>query len=172
MFLNKCPTMIIVNAFLMHWISLWYMCEAQSAVHETLHNLIKRTVCPTNNALHSSLYSSLSPACTHGHMYTFSLSPSLATLHCPSLGCDWKQYKIRESLQFKSKIPEIKFLFWYLLRCIKLAFRRLAPLKAGILHSSNSELRSCVKVEVVVLGSPFLNSPHGLCGHKATLNFF
>ena len=32
------------------------------------------------------------------------------------------------------------------------------------------ELRSCVGVEVAVLGSPSLiNKPHGFCGHKATL---
>ena len=33
-----------------------------------------------------------------------------------------------------------------------------------------SELRSCVKVEVDILGSPVPNSPYGLCGRKATLN--
>ena len=27
-----------------------------------------------------------------------------------------------------------------------------------------------MKVEVAVLGSPFPNSPHGLCGRRATLN--
>ena len=27
-----------------------------------------------------------------------------------------------------------------------------------------------MKVEVAVLGSPFPNSPHGLCGRKVTLN--
>ena len=32
-----------------------------------------------------------------------------------------------------------------------------------------SKLTSCVKVEVAVLGS--VNSPSGLCGRKATLNF-
>ena len=32
------------------------------------------------------------------------------------------------------------------------------------------ELRSCVKVEVAVLGSPVPNSPYGFCGRKATLN--
>ena len=32
------------------------------------------------------------------------------------------------------------------------------------------ELRSCVRVEVAVLGSPSLiNKPYGFCGHKATL---
>ena len=35
----------------------------------------------------------------------------------------------------------------------------------------SSEIRSCVKVEVAVQGSAFLeNSPCGLCGRKATLN--
>ena len=33
-----------------------------------------------------------------------------------------------------------------------------------------TELRRCVEVEMAVLGSPFLNSPYGLCGRKATLN--
>ena len=33
-----------------------------------------------------------------------------------------------------------------------------------------AEPRSCVKVEVAFLGSPSLNSPHGLCGRKATMN--
>ena len=33
-----------------------------------------------------------------------------------------------------------------------------------------SEVRSCVKVEVAVLGSAVPNSPYGLCGRKATLN--
>ena len=34
-----------------------------------------------------------------------------------------------------------------------------------------SGVRSCVKVEVDVLGSPSLiSSPYGLCGRKATLN--
>ena len=32
-----------------------------------------------------------------------------------------------------------------------------------------SELRSCVNVEVAVLGSP--PSPYGLCGRKATFNW-
>ena len=32
-----------------------------------------------------------------------------------------------------------------------------------------SELRSCVKVEVDVLGSPSLNSPYGRCGRQTTL---
>ena len=33
-----------------------------------------------------------------------------------------------------------------------------------------SELRSCVKVEEVVLGRGVPNSPYGLCGRIATLN--
>ena len=33
-----------------------------------------------------------------------------------------------------------------------------------------TELRSCVKVEVAVLGSPVPNSPYGLCGRKVTLD--
>ena len=32
------------------------------------------------------------------------------------------------------------------------------------------ELRSCVKVEVAVLGSPVPNKPCGFCGRNATLN--
>ena len=32
-----------------------------------------------------------------------------------------------------------------------------------------TELRSCVKVEVAVIGSPPLNGHYGLCGRKATL---
>ena len=39
-----------------------------------------------------------------------------------------------------------------------------------MLHQCASELRSCVKVEVAVLGLPLPNSPYGLCGRKATLN--
>ena len=35
---------------------------------------------------------------------------------------------------------------------------------------TGAERRSCVKVEVGVLGSPVPNSPYGLCGRKATLN--
>ena len=34
----------------------------------------------------------------------------------------------------------------------------------------SSELRSCVKVKVDVLGSAVPNSPYGLCRHKAALN--
>ena len=37
------------------------------------------------------------------------------------------------------------------------------------LSCSISELRSCVKVEVDVLGSPSLNSPYGRCGRQTTL---
>ena len=37
-------------------------------------------------------------------------------------------------------------------------------------QEGDSEFRSCVKVEVAVLGSPVPNSPYGLCGRKATLN--
>ena len=42
-------------------------------------------------------------------------------------------------------------------------------------HKATSEeevhvLRSCVKVEVAVLGSPVPNSPYGLCGCKTALN--
>ena len=44
-----------------------------------------------------------------------------------------------------------------------------ASLGISTLTPPTSELRSCVKVEVAVLGSPFL-SPYGLCGRKATLN--
>ena len=33
-----------------------------------------------------------------------------------------------------------------------------------------SKLRSCVKVEVAILGSPSSNSPYGVCGRKATLS--
>ena len=33
-----------------------------------------------------------------------------------------------------------------------------------------SEPRSCVKVEMDVLGLPVPNSPYGLCGRKATVN--
>ena len=33
-----------------------------------------------------------------------------------------------------------------------------------------AELRSCVKVEVAVLGLPVPNSPCGLCGRQATFN--
>ena len=33
--------------------------------------------------------------------------------------------------------------------------------------NGDTELRSCVKVEVDVLGSPVPNSPYGLCGIKA-----
>ena len=37
--------------------------------------------------------------------------------------------------------------------------------------NSNSDTRSCVKVEVDVLGTiPVPNSPYGLCGRKAPLN--
>ena len=36
------------------------------------------------------------------------------------------------------------------------------------LNGESSELRSCEKVEVAVLGSEVLNSPYGLCGRKAT----
>ena len=34
--------------------------------------------------------------------------------------------------------------------------------------TASSELRSCDKVGVDVLGSPVPNSPYGLCGRKAT----
>ena len=44
-------------------------------------------------------------------------------------------------------------------------------LKRKPLTNSNSELRSCVKVEMDVLGSPSLiASPYGLCGRKAILS--
>ena len=33
-----------------------------------------------------------------------------------------------------------------------------------------SEIRSCVKVEVAVLGFPVPNNPDGFCGRKASLN--
>ena len=42
--------------------------------------------------------------------------------------------------------------------------------ETGELEFLSSELRSCVKVEVDVLGSPSLNSLYGLCRHKARLN--
>ena len=41
--------------------------------------------------------------------------------------------------------------------------------RKATLNCSISELRSCVKVEVAVLGSRVPNSPYGLCGRKATL---
>ena len=38
-------------------------------------------------------------------------------------------------------------------------------------QACESEFRSCVKVEVAVLGSaPRPNEPYGFCGRKATLN--
>ena len=37
--------------------------------------------------------------------------------------------------------------------------------------TDRSELGSCKKVEVAVLGLPVPNSPYGLCGRKATLDF-
>ena len=53
---------IIINAFLMRWIPLWlYMCEAQSATHETLHQYTTYF----NNALYISVYPSPSLASTH-----------------------------------------------------------------------------------------------------------
>ena len=37
-------------------------------------------------------------------------------------------------------------------------------------NAKTSELRSCLKVELDVLGLIVPNSPYGLCGRKATLN--
>ena len=42
--------------------------------------------------------------------------------------------------------------------------------KATLEKDLASEPRSCVKVEVAVLGCPVPNSPHGLCGRKTTVN--
>ena len=42
--------------------------------------------------------------------------------------------------------------------------------KAILVNDLASEPRSCVKVEVAVLGCPVPNGPHGLCGRKATVN--
>ena len=39
-----------------------------------------------------------------------------------------------------------------------------------MLEPVQSELKSCVIVEVAVLGSPVPNNPYGLCGREATLN--
>ena len=44
------------------------------------------------------------------------------------------------------------------------------PTKLYFIQANLSELRSCVKDEVNVLGLPIPNSPYGFCGHKATLN--
>ena len=44
-------------------------------------------------------------------------------------------------------------------------------IKRKEIRNGTSELKSCVKVEVAVLGSTSLyNSPYGLCGRKLTLN--
>ena len=42
--------------------------------------------------------------------------------------------------------------------------------KAATLNEQQSELWSCVKVEVAVLGSPSIIGPYGLCRRKLTLN--
>ena len=44
------------------------------------------------------------------------------------------------------------------------------PTKLCFSQANLSELRSCVKVEVDVLGLPVPNSPYGFCRRKATLN--
>ena len=45
-----------------------------------------------------------------------------------------------------------------------------ADVKQHVYITNAAELRSCVKVQVAVLGSPSPNDPYGLCGRKATLN--
>ena len=47
----------------------------------------------------------------------------------------------------------------------------LCGLKATLtLNLCHTEIRSCVKVEVAVLGPPTFTQPYGFCGRKATLN--
>ena len=71
--------LILVIAYVTRRISLWCTREAQYAIHEILQEYMTES----NNALHSSLYPSLSPACararaqTHTHTHTHTHSHTL-----------------------------------------------------------------------------------------------
>ena len=76
--IDRLDGVLITNAFLMRRILYrLYMCEAQSAVYETLQHTAS-----FNNALHISLYPP--PASTHAHTFT-PPSHNLATPRFPSL---------------------------------------------------------------------------------------